>query len=291
VKELACELPATSGIPLSRFSTGEIAREIKQRGIVASISDSTVWRWLHEDAIRPWFHRSWIFPLGPDFFKRAATILDLYQRIWRRKRLGKHDYVISSDEKTSIQARSRLHDSASPRPKTNMRVEHHYKRMGAFALLAAWDVHRAKIFTHCCSHTGIEPFHQLVDQVMRQEPYRSARRVFWIVDNGSSHRDIYASPRLQSWYPNAILIPTPVHASWLNQIEIYFSIVQRKVLTPSVAKSVPSLRVRLRRFQTRYQKLAKPFKWKFTRSDLRDLLRRLSQHEKIETKSKPKKNM
>lgn len=276
VKELACQLPAESGVPLSRYSTSEIAREVVQRGIVASISGSTIWRWLHEDAIRPWFHRSWIFPKGTDFLEKAGVILDLYQRVWKGKRLGKRDYVISSDEKTSIQARARLHPTLAPASGRRMRVEHHYKRRGAFAYMAAWDVGRAKIFGHYTGHNGIESFHCLVDQVMRQEPYRSARRVFWIVDNGSSHRGPRSVVRLRQWYRHAILVHTPVHASWLNQIEIYFSIVQRKVLTPASAVSTPSLRVWLRRFQTRYQEVAKPFEWRFTRDDLKRLLVKLT---------------
>ena len=276
VKQLACELPAESGVPLSRYSTQEIVREVTHRGIVASISGSTVWRWLHEDAIRPWFHRSWIFPRGPDFAERAGIVLDLYQRLWKGKGLGKRDYVISSDEKTSIQARTRLHPTLPPGPGRRMRVEHHYKRRGAFTYLAAWDVGRAKIFTHVTRHNGIASFRRLVDLVMTQEPYCSARRVFWIVDNGSAHRGPRAAARLRVWYSSAILVNTPVHASWLNQIEIYFSIVQRKVLTPSAAISIPSLRVRLRRFQTRYQEIARPFAWHFTREDLKHLLARLA---------------
>jgi hypothetical protein len=276
VKKVACELPAESGVPLSRYSTQEIVREITGRGIVASISGSTVWRWLHQDAIRPWFHRSWIFPRGPDFLERACVILDLYERTWSGKRLGIRDYVLSSDEKTSIQARSRLHATLPPASARRMRVEHHYKRRGAFTYMAAWDVGRAKIFTHVTRHNGIDSFHRLVDQVMSQEPYRAARRVFWIVDNGSAHRGPSAIARLRSWYPNAILVHTPVHASWLNQIEIYFSIIQRKVLTPASATSIPSLRVRLRKFQTRYENAAHPFDWRFTKKDLKRLLSRLS---------------
>ena len=114
-----------------------------------------------------------------------------------------------------------------------MRVEHEYERGGALAYIAAWDVHRAKIFGRCEPTTGIAPFGRLVDEVMSQPPYCSARRVFWIVDNGSSHRGQPAVARLQERWPGHVLVHTPVHASWLNQIEIYFSIIQRKVLTPN----------------------------------------------------------
>jgi hypothetical protein len=107
VKAIACELPATSGVPLSRWSTQEVAREAIARGIVAHISGTTIWRWLSEDALRPFYHRSWIFPRDPDFAKKASKVLDLYEGRWEGVALGDDEYVISADEKTSIQARRR----------------------------------------------------------------------------------------------------------------------------------------------------------------------------------------
>ena len=108
VKALACELPAQSGIPLSRYSTRDLARAVIGQGIAATISGATVWRWLSQDAIRPWYHRSWIFPRDPQFEAKGARVLDLYHRVWNGEPLGNHDFVISADEKTSIQARSPL---------------------------------------------------------------------------------------------------------------------------------------------------------------------------------------
>ena len=140
-KALACALPATLGVPLARLHVPDLKAEMIARGIVAQISDMTIWRWLSEDAIRPWRHRSWIFPRDPDFEAKAGPVLDLYARRWRRKPLGPRDFVISADEKTSIQARVRCHRSAPPGPGKDMRVEHEYDRAGALAYLAAWDVH------------------------------------------------------------------------------------------------------------------------------------------------------
>ena len=114
-----------------------------------------------------------------------------------------------------------------------MRIEHEYDRGGALAYLAAWDVHQAKLFGRCEPATGIAPFGRLVAQVMSCEPYACARRVFWVVDNGSSHRGQASIERLQGRWTNLRLIHLPVHASWLNQIEVYFSVIQRKVLTPN----------------------------------------------------------
>jgi len=276
VKSLACERARTSGVPLSRFSSDEIAGEVVDRGIVASISGQTVWRWLSSDAIRPWRYRSWIFPRDPDFKRKAERVLDLYQGLWQGEILGPDEFVISADEKTSIQARGRKHAILPPQPGKVMRVEFEYERHGALAYIAAWDVQRAKVFGRCEPKTGIDPFDRLVDQVMSQEPYRSAKRVFWIVDNGSSHRGVRSVKRLQKAWPNIVLVHLPVHASWLNQIEIYFSVVQRKVLTPNDFCSLSAVSNAILQFQERYGQIARPFKWKFTRDDLARLLSKVA---------------
>lgn len=277
VKALACELPSEQGFPLSRFSHTELARQAMARGLVASISGATVWRWLSADAIRPWSYRSWIFPRDPHFAEKAGRVLDLYQGLWEGELLGPQDYVISADEKTSIQARRRVAPGCPPAPGRRRRVEFEYERQGALAYVAAWDVRRAKVFGLCRPTTGIESWHDLVDLVMRQEPYASARRVFWITDNGSSHRGQAAAQRLANWYANAHLVCTPVHASWLNQIEIYFSVVQRKVLMPNDFPDLHSLEDQLVRFQAYYETIAKPFEWKFTRDDLARILDKIQQ--------------
>jgi hypothetical protein len=257
------------------MSTADVARAARESGIVATISDKTVWRWLNEDAIRPWQHRCWIFPRDPDFGTKAGRILDLYDRTWDGMPLHEYDFVLSADEKNSIQARTRKHRSLPPRPGMSARVEHEYTRCGAWAYLAALDVHRAKLFGRCEKTTGIVPFGRLVDQVMTQKPYRDARRVFWILDNGSSHRGQTSVRRLQAQYPNIIPVHGPVHASWLNQIEIYFSILQRKALTPNDFRSLDEVEDRLLGFQKYYESIAKPFEWKFTRHDLDDLMKKM----------------
>jgi len=278
IKALACQLPAERGIPLSRFSITEIVREVISAAIVPSVSDSTVWRWLHEDAIRPWFHRSWIYPRDPNFIEKAGKVLDLYAGQWESKSLQPNDYVVCADEKTSIQARIRKHPTAPPYSGEPMRVEHEYTRGGAWTYLAAWDVHRARILGRCEAKSGIKPFAQLVDQVMSQAPYKTANRVFWITDNSSSHRGQPFVDRLQAKWPNTIAIHLPIHASWLNQIEIYFAIVQRKVLTPNDFPGLEALEERLLNFQARYQEIARPFSWKFTRNDLKEKLKLVTDH-------------
>ncbi|EQD73242.1 IS630 family transposase [mine drainage metagenome] len=111
-------MPSRLGVPLSRLYVPDIQQAVIERGIVAEISGATIWRWLSEDAIKPWRHRSWIFPRDPAFEAKAARVLDLYAQQWEGKPLGKRDFVISSDEKTSIQARVRRHETMAAAPTT-----------------------------------------------------------------------------------------------------------------------------------------------------------------------------
>ena len=206
----------------------------------------------------------------------------MYQGIWEGSPLGDNDLIISSDEKTSIQARHRLKGTTAPMAGRYGRVEFEYERMGALAYMAAWDVRRAKIFGLCKSATGIDSYRELVDLVMQQEPYRSADRVFWITDNGSSHRGQSSVDRLKSWYPNAVQVHTPIHASWLNQVEIYFSVLQRKVLTPNDFENISELQNRILDFQALYETISKPFEWKFTREDLKKVMAKFDDKQKLE---------
>lgn len=279
VIRLACELPDESNVPLARWSSAELAREAVRCGICEQISGVTVWRWLSEDAIKPWQHRSWIFPRDPAFTSKAGRILDLYSGRWEGELLHPGDYVVCCDEKPSIQARRRKHPTlpAAAGTTRGQRVEHEYERKGALCYLAAWDAKRAKLFDRCAPKDGIVPFDQLVDQFMSVEPYSKAQRVFVIADNGSAHRGRRAIDRLRGAWPNLILVHTPVHASWLNQAEIYFSIVQRKLLTPNDFPDLDTLEQQLIAFGRRYQEIAAPFQWKFTRADLDRLNQRLEQ--------------
>lgn len=285
IKALACQLPHEHGLPLSRLSLADIRQAVVRRGLVASLGESTLWRWLSEDAIRPWTHRTWIFPRDPAFERKAGRVLDLYHGEWAGKPLRTADCVLSTDEKTSIQARRRIHPTLPAAPARAMRVEFEYERKGAWAYFAAWDVRHAKVFGRCETNTGILPFERLVAQVMSQEPYRSAPRVFWIMDNGSSHRGQACITRLQQRWPTIIPVHTPVHASWLNQIEVYFSVVQRKVLTPNDFQSLAEVEDRLLRFQNHYCAAARPFEWKFTRDDLKVLLSKIHAHEQMFAKA------
>lgn len=205
-------------------------------------------------------------------------ILDLYAGVWQGDALGAHDSILSADEKTSIQARIRCHPSLGPGPGRQQRVEHEYARGGALQYLAAWDVQRGYVMGRWEPRTGLAPFGRLVAQVREQEPDCSAPRVFWGVDNGASHRGQAAVRRLLQAYANAIVVHTPVHASWLNQVEIYFSIVQRKVLTPNDFASVEEVAQRLRLYEALSNQQPCPFAWQFTRAKLAEFLKRLAAH-------------
>src|ERR1035437_5570470 len=226
---LACQLPAQTGVPLSRWTGPELAAELLAQGRVREpMPVSSLLRILAENPVKPWRYQSWIFPRDPDFAAKANVVLDLYQGFYQGEPLGPGDRTLSFDAKPSIQARERIHATLPAAPGRIVRVEHEYVRHGALALLAGLDVQTGKVFASTPQTTGIVPFMDLVAQVMTRPEYKGAPRVFVIVDNGSDHRGKAAIDRLRKAHPNAIMIHTPVHASWLNQIEIFFSGLHKK---------------------------------------------------------------
>jgi hypothetical protein len=252
VVSIACDVVARTGNPLSRQSTTDLAKRA-QAELDKPISRTTVWEILAADAIKPWQYEHWIFPRAPDFVAKAAVVLDLYEGYWQGERLDPFDRVLSSDEKTRIQARVRCHASLPPGPGRCRRVEAEDARGGALQYLAAWNVQEGRVLGRCEAKTGLAPFGRLVQQVMDHPDYRTPfgrsdvrSRVFWVVDNGSSHRGEASVQRMRQVYPNALLVHPPVHASWLNQVEVYFALLQRKVLTPNDSQDLQELELRIR---------------------------------------------
>ena len=274
---MACEVVAETEEPLSRQSLADLVRRARTT-LGKKISRSTLWRMLHESAIKPWQYEHGLFPKDPRFAEKAGPILDLYAGTWEGKSLGRTDYVLSMEEKTSIPARGRRHEEPPPQPKQTRRIEAEYKRNGALQYLAAWDVHRGIVLGRCEKKTGIKPFGLLVDQVLEQDPYKDATQLFFIVDNGSSHRGQASVERMRRRDKRIVLVPTPIHASWLNQVEIYFSIIPRKVLTPNDFAKLEAIRVRLALYEELSNRTPKPFAWKFTRQDMLKWLKRASPH-------------
>ncbi len=268
---IVCETLHEHELPLSRFSITDLHRIVVQEEGLSALSHASLGRILAQDALKPWRYRYWLFPRDPSFVQKACVVLDLYAGFWQGQRLGADEYVLSVDEKT-IQVLKRCHDDLPPVPGHIRRVEFEYQRLGTIAYHAAWDVLRGKLFGRIAPNTCIATFNELVDAIMSRQPYRRSARTFWIVDGGCAHHPSTFPARLQAMYPNAVAVPLPTHSSWLNQIEILFSIVQRKVLTPMDVADEATLSKRILDFQDYYQETAKPFDWTFTAADLKGRL-------------------
>jgi hypothetical protein len=268
---VVCEILHTHQQPLSRFSTTDLHQLVIREDSLADLSYGSFARILSQNALKPWRYRYWLFPRDPEFVTKACVVLDLYAGFWQGQRLKADECVLSADEKT-IQVLRRCHPGLPAIPGYEQRVEFEYKRLGTVAYHAAWDVFRGHIFGRVAPNTCIDTFNDLVHMVMTQEPYRHSSRTFWIVDGGCAHHRSTFPARLQGMYPNAVAVHLPTHSSWLNQIEIYFSIVQRKVLTPLDVADKETLTTRLLDFQDYYQETAQPFDWKFTAADLKKRL-------------------
>ena len=275
-KAIACERPAERGEALSRYSLSDIVLILKREKIVNTISTSTLSRWYQADALRPWQYRQWLFPRDPFFLEKATVVLNLYHGWWQGEPLSEDDYVLCADEKSQLQVLRRCHATRAPLPGHAGQVEFEYERLGTLTYQAALDVHQAHLIGQIVESNCILTFNQLVDTVMNQPPYNSARRVFWIVDNGSSHHPNTFPARLMGQHEHAIAVHLPVHASWLNQIELYFSILERKALTPRDFDSSLEMTERILAFEDRFNQQAQPFNWKFSADDLRQRMQSLA---------------
>ncbi len=275
VKAVACELPYKLDLPFSRLSLSELQDYLIKQEVVEHISIGKLWSVLDEDAIRPWYHRSWLFPRDPQFVAKASPILDLYQGTFEGHDLRAREYVLSFDQKTSIQARQRKHATIASQPGHPQLVEHEYKRQGALNLLACLEVHSGQVWGRCYPRKRRAEVELFVNELFANEPYASAKRIHFILDNGSSQHPNTFPHWMKTHHPKVVLHYLPTHASWLNQIELYFSIVQRKVLTPNDFRDLEYLEQRLMEFQAFYNRKARPFNWKFTRTDLEERLRML----------------
>lgn len=280
VKAVACERVAETKQPLSRQSLADIAARSRQ-ALDKPLRRSTVWRILATDTLKPWRSKYWILPRDPHCAEKAGPILDLYAGMWQGQPLGPRDSILSADEQTSIQARIRCHVALPPAPGRRASIENEYARGGALQYLAAWDVRRGHVMGRCEPTTGIAPFGRLVQQGLAEEPYRSSERLFWIVANGSSHRGKAAKKRLRQVDSRIILVHTPIHASWLNQVAIYCSIIQRKGLTPNDFANLAAIRLRLALYEELSNQCPTPFQWKFDRTKLAALLAKIEARQRV----------
>jgi DDE superfamily endonuclease len=269
VTALACTLPRDSGKPLSRWSATELARAVVQRGIVRRISGATVRRWLKADRIKPWQYHSWQRPTDPRFLERAIPILTLYERAHALARKG--HILVCADEKTSIQARQACGRTTPARPGWPMHLPDRYQRQGAVQLFGGLLVHTGETLARCLEHKRFVEFQSFLRMLFGSVWCRRIRSLHLILDNGSTH----APKRLPAWI-TSLGLPFPVHlhwlpvnASWLDQIEIVFSELQRKALTPNDFASTDHVRQRILGFFAERNRRAHPIQWTYTAHKLR----------------------
>ena len=267
---LACSRPREEEVPLARWSNAEIARRLVALGMVVSIAASTVGRWLASEKIRPWRYRSWQHILDPQaFLERARPVLRLYGRA--KALLKKGFWVVCVDEKTSIQARKRPQTPDPAVPGHPVHVSHRYKRKGALNLFAALSVADGKIYGHCRLRKRFVDFQAFLLAVVIPEGLRrGVHTLALILDNGTTH----APKQLERWLKEQIekhgwelsiqVYWLPKNASWLDQIEIWFSILQRKLLQPNHFERLGALRQAILEFIAYHNETAKPIQWSYT---------------------------
>jgi len=278
VKALACERPTdTQRRPLARLSVFDVCQRAWQLGL--TLSYSTVWRRLAEDALRPWLQEQWLFPRDPRFLEKASPVLELYHRRWQGEPLGPKDVVLCADEMTNLQALSRIHQGLPPASGRRGRYEFEYERHGTVCYLAFLEVFTGRIYGEVTEQNGIVPFERALGHCVQQAHLARATRIFLILDNGCAHHPSTSPRRLREQFPQIHAVHLPTHASWLNQIEIFFSIVRRKALTPADFDSKAALRTRLLQFQRCYNERAEPFSWNYTQEQLAAYLERVAAHE------------
>ncbi|MBI4608059.1 MAG: IS630 family transposase [Candidatus Rokubacteria bacterium] len=265
---LACTLPRQSKKPLSRWSSTELAQVAKAQGIVKSISPSTIKSWLRAEQIKPWQYHSWQKPTDPRFLEKAIPVLDLYAQAQSLAQRG--HIVVCADEKTSLQARKTQGALSPARPGLPLRVGDRYQRKGALQLFAALLVSTGETIARCFKRKRFVEFQAFLQTIFGSLWCKRIRCLHLILDNGSTH----APKQIEAWI-RTLQLPfqvklhwLPVHASWLDQIEIVFSQIQRKVLTPNHFESLRDLEhVLMNHFRER-NKHPKPIRWSYTSAKL-----------------------
>jgi transposase-like protein len=272
VTALACELPETHDLPLSRLSSTDI-HMLAACEIDPCPSSSTIAAWLKQAAIKPWTVTSWKTIRDPDFVQKAAPVLDLYNGVWEGEELTDQDVVICADEKTGIGARSR--HQTPPGPGTSLRSEHEYERHRGCNYQSALIVRTGEVYGHCVADNTRANFERLVEDVMELPICQRADRVFWITDNGTIHHPNTFPRWAKKQYDNIEWLHLPCRASWLNQIELYFSVLTRKALTGGSFDSLSALIHQITGFEVLWNAVPEPFNWTYTTEDLNRLLEKI----------------
>ena len=270
VTALACSLPRSQGVPLARWSRGELARHVATVPTLPTISARTIGRWLEVEQIHPWRYHSWQHIQEPEaFLVRARPVLRLYEQA--TSLLDQGIWVVCTDEKTSIQAREA---EQAPRPAIHQHPVYQsprYHRRGALHLMAALSVADGLVYGQCHPRKRFVDFRSFLETVIIAEARRrGVQTVALVLDNGSTH----APKQLPRWIQELATMSEgklmmqlywlPTNASWLDQLEIWFSLLQRKLLQPNHFCSLDELEQAIHDFITRYNQTAKPLKWSYT---------------------------
>ena len=267
---LACSLPRSHGVPLAHWSRVELARHVAATPSLPTVSASTIGRWLAAEQIRPWRFHSWQHIQNPEtFLERARPVLRLYEQATSLLEQG--IWVVCTDEKTSIQAREA---EQAPRPAIHKHPVYQsprYHRRGAVHLMAAFSVADGLVYGQCHPRKRFVDFRSFLETVVIAEAHRrGVQTIALVLDNGPTH----ASKQLPSWVSELArtsqgkltmqLYWLPVNASWLDQIEIWFSLLQRKLLQPNHFSTLDELEQAMLDFIARYNQTAKPLEWSYT---------------------------
>lgn len=257
VVKLACERPDAVGRSLSQWNCPDLACQLKTSGIVQSISAETIRTILQSQKLKPWRYHLWLsakVPRDEQFAKQVQEIVGLYTRT-----LADWEMVLCLDEKTNLQPRPRLAPTLPTRPGSPTRLEHEYKRAGALHLFAAFDTRTGKVYAQTALRKRQKEFISLLAQLEREIP-SSIRRIFLVLDNSSIHHGKQVQTWLQS-HPRFVCFFVPVHCSWMNQIEQWFSILQRKRLRILDFSDLNHLAECLLAFAEEWNTHAHPFNW------------------------------
>jgi transposase len=255
--KIACERPDKLGRSLSQWDCVELARQLERAGIVQSISAATVRRILSNHQLKPWRHHLWLSPKVPRdaaFAQAVRDIVDLYTRP-----LGAHELVLCADEKTSLQPRTRKSPTRPAQPGRPVQVEHEYERKGALNLFAAFDTRTGKVYGHTAERKRQQEFIEFLEKLDREIP-AAITVVHIVLDNLRMHK----GKQVQAWlaeHPRFVFHHPPVHCSWMNQIEQWFSILQRKRLAIADFADKAELAERLQAYIKEWNAVAHPFKW------------------------------
>ena len=268
ITALACSAPRTHGKPWPRWSGEKLAQVAVEQQLVESISPGTIRAWLRQDKIKPWRYHSWQHSTDPQFVDKAAPVLDRYQHAPELAAQG--EAVVCSDEKTSIQARQRVSATKAAAPGFPVHVADRYKRMGAVQLFCALIVASGRTFARTRRGKTFADFKAFLLELFQSALCAGLKVIHLILDNGSTH----APKQLGPWIASLALSCEvriywlPTHASWLDQVEIIFSKVQRDLLTPNDFPSTLALEKQLKTYFDELNRHPKPIQWTYTKTKL-----------------------